>query len=251
MKEAKLEVRLISHTPNPEHLIADAARLCYADDEQVEKLFDKKIESIDDARMIKILVQMQHMSPLEHASYSFFVRGVSRAMTHQLVRHRIASYSQRSQRYVTHKDFEFIIPHTIKEAGMTAKYTEMMKQIGKFYEELSDGLEEELALKGEARNQDARYILPNSCETKIIMTMNARELLHFFHERLCNRAQWEIREASEKMLELAYPTAPNIFSYAGPACVSEGKCYQRKKGCGFPDDKKEYFQNLKEIHNQK
>jgi len=246
MAEKKSEVRLISYTPNPEHLIADNARVCYAEDEDLQKIFSSqaKIDSIDDGRMIKIITSMNHLSPIEHASYNFFIEGVSRAMTHQLVRHRLASYSQRSQRYVNHAKFGFIIPPSIKEAGLENRYVEIMEQIGEFHKEIAKGLEEKLGLKGESKNQDSRYILPNACETKIGMTMNARELLHFFSERLCNRAQWEIREVAEKMLKLVYPTAPNIFLNVGPACIGS-KCLQGKKTCGKAIEKKEYLQNLK------
>ncbi len=246
MVEVKPKVRLITHTPNPEHVVADFARLCYASDEEVAKLFKGNIDSIDDARLIKMLVNMRHLSPLEHASWSFELEGVSRALTHQLVRHRLVSYSQRSQRYVEQKNFDYIIPPTIAQAGMTDRYKEMMSVIGGFYEELAAGLEKNLGLKGEARNQDARYVLPNACETKIGVTTNAREFLHIFGERTCNRAQWEIRGVMHEMLRLAYPTAPNIFAYAGPSCVREGKCHQGKKGCGKIEEVRAYFERFKE-----
>ena len=247
MGESKLEVKLVAHTPNPEHLIADNARLCYANNENAEKLFGKERDSKDDARMIKILADMKHMSPFEHVNYSFEITGISRVTSHQLVRHRLASYSQRSQRYVKHdKEFQYIVPPSIKEAELTERYLEMMKTIRKFYEELSLGLEKS-GIQGEEKNQDARYVLPNACETKIGVTMNARELLHFFQERLCNRAQWEIRKMAEKMFELVYPTAPNVFSYAGPSCVSEGRCHQGKKGCGKMKEKNEYFEKIKNL----
>ncbi|MDP1728658.1 MAG: FAD-dependent thymidylate synthase [archaeon] len=239
------KVKLVTYTPNPEHVIADMARLCYADDEEVSKLFKEDINSIDDVRMLKILVNMRHLSPLEHASWTFEIEGVSRALTHQLVRHRLASYSQRSQRYVEQKNFDFVIPHTIKEAGMENRYKEMMGVIGDFYEELTSGLEKNLGLRGEARNQDARYVLPNACETKIGISANAREFLHIFGERTCNRAQWEIRGVMHQMLELAYPTAPNLFCYAGPACVVDGKCHQGKKSCGKAEEVKRYFESFK------
>lgn len=246
MAQVKPRVRLITHTPNPEHVIAEMARLCYASDEDVAKLFTENINSLDDARLIKMLVNMRHLSPLEHASWTFELEGISRALTHQLVRHRLVSYSQRSQRYVEQRNFDYIIPPSIEQAGLTDSYRKMMETIGGFYEELAAGLEKNLGLTGEARNQDARYVLPNACETKIGVTANAREFLHMFGERTCNRAQWEIRGVMHEMLKLAYPTAPNIFAYAGPSCVREGKCHQGKKTCGKAEEVKDYFAGLKE-----
>ncbi len=247
MAQVKPKLKLVTYTPNPEHVIAEMARLCYANDEDVAKLFRGNIDSLDDARLIKMLVNMRHLSPLEHASWTFEFEGVSRALTHQLVRHRLMSFSQRSQRYVEQKNFDFIIPQTIEKAGMSERYSEMMSVIGDFYEELAKGLEKNLGLMGEAKNQDARYVLPNACETKIGLTANARQLLHVFGERTCNRAQWEIRGVMKEALKLAYPTAPNIFSYVGPSCVTGGKCHQGKKSCGKMQEVKSYFEGLKSI----
>jgi len=250
MPETNLSVKLVDYTPNPEKIVADAARVCYADNDEIAELFGTTINSVDDARMIKMLANMGHLSPFEHVKWTYFVQGVSRALTHQLVRHRIASYSQRSQRYVEQKDFDFIIPPTIEKAGMAGRYREMMNTIGGFYEELAKGLEEKLGLTGEARNQDARYVLPNACETKIAVTMNGRELMDvFFNERLCNRAQWEIRAMAREMLEQAYPTAPNIFAFAGPSCCTKGTCYQGKKSCGKAEEVRAYFESLKQKAN--
>ena len=237
MAAIKPKVKLLAHTSNPENLIANSARLCYANNKKLRDIIDgEKINQRDDARMVGALIKINHMSPLEHASYTFFIEGVSRAMTHQLVRHRIASYSQRSQRYVEHSDFDFIIPNTINEAGLTEKYSKMMSVIGSFYKDLKKSLESKLEISGELVNQDARYILPNACETKINVTMNSRALLNFFNLRLCNRAQWEIRDVAEKMLDLVYPTAPNIFQFAGPDCYINGKCSQGKMSCGKSEE---------------
>lgn len=240
MTEVKLKVQLITYTPNPEHIISEMARLCYAEDEKVARLFKGNIDLMDDAKMIKTLAKMRHFSPFEHANWTFLIEGVSRALTHQLVRHRHLAISQRSQRYVNQKNFDYIIPETIKKAGLEEKYNTMMVNIGEFYTELENGLGK-IGLEGELRNQDSRYVLPNACETKIGITSNARELLHIFQERLCNRAQWEIRYLSEKMLDLAYPTAPAIFELAGPTCYGEGKCYQGKKTCGRMQEVVEHF----------
>jgi thymidylate synthase (FAD) len=244
MSEARPSVKLVAYTPNPEHVIAEMARLCYADDARVARLFNSPLDLVDDARMINGIVKMKHLSPLEHANWTFLIEGVSRALTHQLVRHRHLAISQRSQRYVEQKNFDYIVPHTVKQAGLEERYRHMMTEIGEFYEELGKGLEK-MGLSGELKNQDARYVLPNSCETKIGITSNGRELLHIFQERLCNRAQWEIRYLSEEMLKLAYPTAPAIFSHAGPSCYSDGKCYQGKKTCGKMQEVIEHFSKYK------
>ncbi len=251
MVEVNSKVRLVDHTKNPENIIAEMARLCYADDEKVKSLFNGSLNGVEDSRMINTLAKMRHFSPFEHAKWTFEIEGVSRALTHQLVRHRLASYSQRSQRYVNQKNFEFIIPPAVKQAGMSERYTEMMETIGGFYEEISEALENRLGLNGEERNQDARYVLPNACETKIGVTMNARELIEvFFAERLCNRSQWEIRGLAHEMLKLSYPTAPNVFSHTGPACYSEGKCFQGTKSCGKAEEVRSYFKKLKEDYKQ-
>jgi len=244
MRAVKSKVKLVAYTKDAEKLIAESARLCYGTDEEVKELF-KRNSKVDSKRMIKILMDMEHLSPIEHPSYSFLLTGVSRALTHQLVRHRLASYSQRSQRYVKHKNFNFIIPETIESIGKAKEFRKDMESVRELYEKWGRVLEEELGLEGEANNQDARYVLPNACETKIITTMNARELLHFFKERLCNRAQWEIRGVAEKMLDLAYPTVPNLFQYAGPNCYSEGKCKQGKKSCGKLEQVVQHFENKK------
>lgn len=243
MTEVKPKIQLVTYTPNPEHVVAEMARLCYASDERVTQLFNSSLDSVDDSRMIRGIVKMRHLSPLEHANWTFLIQGVSRALTHQLVRHRHLAISQRSQRYVNQKNFDYIVPETVKKAGLQARYEDMMINIGEFYSELEKGLEK-IGLEGELKNQDARYILPNACETKIGITSNGRELLHIFQERLCNRAQWEIRYLAEEMLKLVYPTAPSIFGLAGPSCYSDGKCYQGKKTCGKMAEVIEHFREF-------
>jgi len=179
---------------------------------------------------------MGHMSPFEHASYTFYLEGVSRALTHQLGRHRIASYSQRSQRYVRHDSFDYIIPPSLNGKTVTTPagsmdavkyFREFMDRAGEAY-----GILREALGSGEAANQDARYVLPNAAETKIMVTMNARELFHIFGERLCMRAQWEIRRAAERMLALAKEVSPVIFRDVGPKCVPSGRCPEGPKSCG-------------------
>lgn len=223
-----MNVELLYHTPDPERAVATAARLCYAPvgaSELMETLSEERIEKV-----LRTILESGHYSTLEHASYTFAIDGVSRAMTHQLVRHRLASYNQQSQRYVTFKEEpEFIIPQSVIDAGAQDEYDAAARAAFEAYADLVE--------RG-VPAEDARYLLPNACETKIVVTMNMRELLHFFNLRCCNRAQWEIREVACRMLELARPTAPLIFAQAGPGCV-KGACPEGKMTCGEPWDKVE------------
>jgi len=180
-----------------------------------------------------------HESPIEHISFTFGVEGISRSLTHQLVRHRIASYSQQSQRYVKLQQFQYIIPHEI-EKDKKAKniFLIAMEQSQKSYNELVDVLKTKYineglnALKAEKKAiEDARYVFPNACETKILLTMNARSLMNFFKQRCCNRAQWEIRELADEMLKQVKEVAPVLFKYAGPGCL-KGICSEGKMTCG-------------------
>lgn len=219
-----MDVRLLYHTPDPERSIAAAARLCYAPIGAAELY-----ESLDDEairRVLRTILSSGHLSTLEHASYTFAIDGVSRAMTHQLVRHRLASYNQQSQRYVSYdSDPSFIVPPEIDaDPELKLRYMQGCGEAFMNYRELIDA--------GVAP-EDARYLLPNAMETKIAVTMNVRELLHFFELRCCNRAQWEIRDVANSMLELARPTAPYIFMDAGPSC-RRGACKEGKMTCGEP-----------------
>lgn len=218
-----MNVELLYHTPDPERAVATAARLCYAPvgaAELMETLSEEKIHNV-----LRTILTGGHFSTLEHASYTFAIEGVSRALTHQLVRHRMASYNQQSQRYVTFKDEpDFILPESVVEAGAKEQFNEAAKYAFKAYSKLV-----ELGVPAE----DARYLLPNACETKIVVTMNMRELHHFFNVRCCNRAQWEIRDLACRMLELVKPTAPYIFKTAGPGCV-KCSCPEGKMSCGTP-----------------
>ncbi len=247
MGQSELKVILLNHTKDPEGLIAHAAKLCYSPS-SVEQLKDK-IEKSDNRKFIEKLLKLGHLSPLEHVSFNFGVEGISRACSHQLVRHRIASYSQQSQRYVgehseKNKDsveqiFDFVIPPSIEAAGKSEWFVEKMREIQKWYDELVEALGD----SGEKANEDARFILPNAAETKIIITMNARELLHFFSVRCCNRAQWEIRDLATEMLRLARDILPGIFSESGPNCVT-GPCTEGEMTCGKIDEVREKFKGL-------
>ena len=233
MPEAALNVVLLRHTPDPEEVVAMAAKLCYSQ-AGVEEL-KEKIEAKDQATFVERLASIGHLSPVEHISFTFGIEGISRACTHQLVRHRVASYSQQSQRYVKADQFDYIIPPSIKQdPAMAAEFERLMTEAQKNYSNLLKRLEE-IGYKGESGQQDARYLLPNAAETKIIVTMNARELLHFFKVRCCNRAQWEIREMSERMLALVKKIAPTIFPKSGPGCLA-GPCPEGSMTCGKIDE---------------
>lgn len=230
MPEVKLKVILLRHTPDPEETVAMAAKLCYSPS-SLESLRER-IEAGDQKSFVEKLMKMGHTSPLEHASFTFAIEGISRACSHQLVRHRIASYSQQSQRYVSEAaDFDYLIPPTIREDKELRNYfVHFMAEAQRAYVHLVGKLNER-GIHGEAANQDARFVLPNAAETKIIVTMNARELLHFFRQRCCNRAQWEIRRMAEKMLQRAKKVSPVIFSKAGPGCLY-APCPEGEYTCG-------------------
>ena len=240
--ESKLKVVLISHTPDPEQTVAAAARLCYRSG-GVDTLKDDKLEGQTKSFLAK-LMDMGHMSPIEHASFTFAIEGISRACSHQLVRHRLASYSQQSQRYVGKtSEFHYIIPPSISDdPELRTRFEAFMKEAQKMYNYLATQLEEK-GLKGESVREDARFVLPNAAETKIMVTMNARELLHFFRQRCCNRAQWEIRGMATEMLKLVKNAAPALFRIAGPGCMN-GPCPEGAYSCGKIKEVKKYFRSL-------
>ncbi|NOZ68311.1 MAG: FAD-dependent thymidylate synthase [Deferribacteres bacterium] len=243
MPEAKLKVILLRHTPNPEETVAMAAKLCYSPAD-IESL-KGRIEARDQKAFVEKLVKMGHMTPIEHASFTFAVEGISRACSHQLVRHRLASYSQQSQRYVNEEaGFDYIIPPLIKDDKELKKtFTGFMKAAQETYNQIVRKLNEK-GIKGESANQDARFVLPNAAETKIMITMNARELLHFFRQRCCNRAQWEIRHMAERMLRLVKKTAPTIFHTAGPGCLY-APCPEGDYSCGKAKEVREKYGVIK------
>jgi len=241
MPEAKLKVLLLEHTPNPESVVAMAAKLCYSNSD-VEGL-KRKIAEKDQKKFVEKLVSIGHMSPIEHVSFTFGIEGVSRACTHQLVRHRVASYSQQSQRYVRETEFDYIIPETIKADPKLKKlFEKSMKDAQNAYGKVIAALGER-GITGENASQDARFLLPNAAETKIVVTMNARELLHFFKQRCCNRAQWEIRAMADDMLREVKQVAPVIFKDAGPGCV-KGKCPEGKMSCGKSSEVRSKFKKI-------
>jgi thymidylate synthase (FAD) len=215
-----LIVKLLASTPDADRICAAAGNSCYSDRPSYEI-----VEDIDSEKTLSRIVGMGHHSVIEHAVFTFSVEGVSRALTHQLVRHRMASYSQQSQRYVSMDHAAYVTPHTVEGNEEALElYDSVMDTIWDAYKKL-----EGMGIPAE----DARYLLPNGCTTNITITMNARELLHFFSLRSCNRAQWEIREMSDQMLRICKEVSPVIFKNAGPPCV-RGSCPEGKKTCGHP-----------------
>lgn len=229
-----MNIELLQHTHEPERAVALAARLCYSPSGLSELM--ERVEAGDIVTFINKIMTLGHHSVLEHASFTFGVEGISRVTSHQLVRHRVASYSQQSQRYVSHVErFDAVMPPSIaanEEAKRIFDFT--VGVVHQAYKQLS-----EMGVAAE----DARYLLPNATETKIILTMNARELLHFFRLRCCERAQWEIRAMAVGMLRLAKQVAPTIFRDAGPGCVS-GPCPEGEFCCGRTSEVRKQFRSL-------
>ncbi|AWI07359.1 FAD-dependent thymidylate synthase [Clostridium drakei] len=241
-----LKVKLIEYTPNPEKVIASAAKLCYSAvgiDEIEENLQGEKA-----TKFLNMLMSYGHESPIEHVSFTFAVEGVSRSLTHQLVRHRLASYSQQSQRYVKLSQFQYIVPPEIKKDEEAKKiYIEAMENSQEAYNKLADILRNNHIKNGmnspsaeKKAIEDARYVFPNACETKIMLTMNARSLVNFFKHRCCNRAQWEIRALANEMLKQLKEVAPVLFKYSGPSCLN-GMCPEGKMTCGKKDEVRKMY----------
>ena len=244
-----MTVTLLTYTPDADKLVASAAKLCYSRSDiptLMETLTPEKIESF-----LTLLNDLGHASPIEHASFTFGIEGVSRALLAQLTRHRIASFSVQSQRYVDKSSFEYVMPPEIAAIPEAREeYIRAMEEDAAHYESirriliekhtqtfLAEGIEEKEAkrMAEKKANEDARFVLPNSCDTKIIMTMNVRSLHNFFSLRCCRRAQWEIRELACEMLKLVRGVAPLLFAKAGPGCV-RGKCQEGSYSCKKPDE---------------
>lgn len=243
-----MRVQLIAHTDNPDKVVSMAAKLCYSQvgAKQIgDDLTPKEVE-----KFLGILVSMGHESPIEHVSFTFSIEGISRACSHQIVRHRIASFSQQSQRYVKLEHFEYIIPPQIaanEEAkdiflkAMKADQTAYNEIVDKLYSKnyndfLAKGMSEKKAASSAEKSsiEDARYVFPNACETKMVVSMNARSLMNFFTHRCCERAQWEIRDLAFAMLKEVKSVAPILFKNAGPSCY-KGSCKEGVMSCKRPD----------------
>lgn len=253
-----MKVTLITHTLMPEKVVASSAKLCYSS-ATIDTLMDGLTEE-KSAAFVDMLSEIGHESPIEHASFTFGVEGVSRSLLAQLTRHRMASYSVQSQRYVREKMFDYVLPPEIEAIPEAAEeYRKAMEEDQAHYdrltailkdkhlkEMLAAGMDEKDANRAAEKKaiEDARFVLPNACATKLIMTMNARSLMNFFHHRCCNRAQWEIRELAEEMYKLCIEAAPHLFRKAGPKCVN-GACPEGKMTCGKAKEVREHYASLR------
>lgn len=235
----KERVELLSHTPDPLALLYSAFRQCYhsgfAGDmwkEMQNSVAEEDINREKQAAFVRSVISSGHESPIEHVSFTFAIGNVSRALTHQLVRHRIASFSQQSQRYVDAKNFQYITPPSIaKNPEALKKYTECMNNLAQTYSEL----QELLAANGKDKssvNEDARFVLPQAAASNIVVTMNVRSLINFFHHRCCVRAQWEIRSVANQMLSHCRRVLPEVFEYEGAKCERTKICPEGKFSCG-------------------
>jgi len=233
MPQVKLNIKLIDVTDNAIAIIYSACRQCYSSKFAADILEEGLSKAGKEEEFIRQVVASGHESPLEHVKFTFAIEGVSRALTHQLVRHRVASYSQQSQRYVKESDFDYIIPPSIEKDKLLKKqYIAVMLGIQQSYSALIKAFEK-AGTKGEIANQDARFLLPQAAETKIMVTMNCRELLHFFKHRCCSRAQWEIRALANAMLKICKNKLPAVFSAGGAKCEYLGYCPEGEKfSCG-------------------
>ncbi len=253
-----MKVQLLTHTPNPDKVVAAAAKLCYSNasiDSLLEGLTQEKTKAF-----LEMLSGLGHSSPTEHASFTFAIEGVSRTLLAQITRHRIASYSVQSQRYVNLKEFEFVTPPEVENDEVALKeFNKSMEMAGENYLKvtallkethlnrlLAEGMEEKAAKRAAEKLalEDARFILPNSCTTKMIVTMNVRSLNNFFDHRCCNRAQWEIKELADRMLELVYEVSPALFNSSGAPC-SYGPCPEGKMSCGKMKEVREKYKKMK------
>ncbi len=235
MSETRLQVELLAHTPEPLSLIYAAFRQCYhagfvAD--MWPRLLAGEISAEQQAEFVRKVVESGHVSPVEHVSFTFAAQGVSRALTHQLVRHRIASYSQQSQRYVDGSGFDYILPPAVaRNPEAKARFLRCIEEIGAAYREVKEALE--AAGRGDKAKEDARFLLPQAAETRIVLTMNCRSLLNFFEHRCCTRAQWEIRALAEAMLAECRRVLPVVFASAGARCERLGFCPEGERfTCG-------------------
>jgi len=226
-------VQLLTNTPDPEQVVAAAARLCYSDT-SIAELLGQAPEQAD--RLLSKIIELGHFSVLEHASFTFGIEGISRSCSHQLVRHRIASFSQQSQRYVSHdQPFSVVTPATISEQPeLRARFDAHMQGAHDLYREL---------MNAGVPAEDARFVLPNAASTKLVMTMNARELRHFFELRCCRRSQWEIQSLAREMLRLVRQAAHQLFTGAGPGCLN-APCPEGSMTCGSIREVREDYAKL-------
>ena len=248
-----LKVKLIAHTPQPEKVVAAAAKLCYSS-AGVDDLLDG-LTPENSRAFVQKLASLGHESPTEHASFTFAIEGVSRSLLAQITRHRIASYSVQSQRYVNLHQFRYVTPPEIEgdedalaafRAAMDAQQLARALAARHRAAFLAEGHDEKTAARLAEKKaiEDARFLLPNACETKMIVTMNARSLNNFFRHRCCQRAQWEIRALADEMLRQVCAVAPSLFAKSGPGCVA-GACPEGAMSCGKMAQMREKYEKLK------
>ena len=216
-----MKVTLLTYTPEPEKIVAAAARCCYSNDDP-DKLLDNMTEE-KAAKFLQKLSDLGHQSPIEHVSFTFAISGVSRALLAQITRHRLASFSVRSQRYCGFDSSDFVKPPSIVNSDVEGNFDDALNRCKEDYDKL---------IGSGVAKEDARMVLPNAAATSMVVTMNARELLHFFSLRCCTRAQWEIRNLANEMVKLVKKAAPNLFAKAGAACKQLGYCPEGHFSCG-------------------
>lgn len=254
-----MNVKLIAYTPEPEKVVAAAAKLCYSN-ARIDDLLDG-LTPEKSREFVQRLASMGHESPTEHVSFTFAIEGVSRSLLAQITRHRIASYSVQSQRYVNLHQFDYVLPPELAgDAEAEAAFRQAMEEEAQHYQRitgilkekhkaafLAQGKDEKTAARMAEKKaiEDARFVLPNACTTKMVVTMNARSLHNFFRHRCCNRAQWEIRALADEMLRLVYRVAPSLFVNAGPSCV-KGPCPEGAMSCGQAAQVRERYVQLKQ-----
>jgi len=220
-----MRVDVIDHTRDPDRTVAVAARLCYSPAEIAD--LGEIMDEEETARMIRMLRERGHMSPLEHASFTVGIEGLSRSASHQLVRSRIASYSQQSQRYISQRGFRHVTPPSIKrDPKLEEDFRQHMAESRQLYERLREA--------GVPR-EDARFVLPQATASSIVMSKNARAWLEWFEIRMCTRAQWEIRTLAQRILDELHPLAPHLFANSGPPCEVKGLCHEGDHSCGRID----------------
>lgn len=235
MPQVEPRVELLAHTPEPLSLLYAAFRQCYHSGfvgDMWPRLLAGEITRETQAALVAKVMESGHASPIEHVSFTFALEGVSRALSHQLVRHRIASYSQQSQRYVDGSHCNYILPPAIARNDAARKRFEaFMEEVGEAYREIKALLEADG--RGDKAREDARFVLPQAAETRIVVTMNCRSLCNFFEHRCCTRAQWEIRRVADCMLALCREALPEVFAAAGAPCERLGYCPEGAKfSCG-------------------
>jgi thymidylate synthase (FAD) len=225
---AKLTIGLVAHTPDPERLVAAAARSCWSN-RPFEDIYKGLSEGEID-RLLKKVILRGHHSVLEHVNFTFALSGISRVLTHQLVRHRIASYSQLSQQHADHADIDYIIPPAVDRDPTLAEEFIVWTQA-------AQNLYSRLIEKGVPRGS-ARYVLPSACETRMVFTMNARSLFNLISQRDCGAEEWEFRSVAHRMHQELVKIAPRIFRFTGPNCRTEGACLEGDIGvlCGMAEN---------------